>query len=407
MGASGAERTSYERALYLIVRGAEPLPAEVAPLDQCGGRVLAEDVVAGVNVPAYARSAVDGFAVRARDLVSATSSSPVILEIVGSSRPGEPASAALPARACVRVATGAALPDGADAVVMLEDVDELDQGSRRAVRFSRDARAGKHVITIGEDVRAGEVLLRRGRVLRAHDLGVAASLEVAALLVLARPRVEVLVTGNEIVPPGAPRGGSQIVDSNSVVIRELAGRDGAQVAAVRYLADDPAVLSATLRTSDADVILISGGSSVGAEDHAPRVLAELGQVLVRGVSIRPGGPTTFGRYGDKWVFLLPGHPLACLTAYELLAGPLLRVIGGHPAAWPHPVLHVPLLEPIESVAGRTDFVRVTLDDDGARPLRHHTGSSNLSAAVRADGAILIPSATQHLARGEGVRVFRF
>lgn len=405
MGAAGSGRTSYERALELLVHGAEPLLPEVVPLAGAGGRVLAEALVAGVNVPAYARSAVDGFAVRARDLLTASASSPIELEILASSRPGEAAQPALGSAACVRVATGAALPEGADAVVMLEDVDEAKE--RRVARFSHGTHPGKHVIGVGEDVQAGEVLLKRGRILRAHDLGVAASLEVAALLVVRAPRVELLVTGDELVPPGTPRRGAQIVDSNSVVVRELAARDGAHISGVHYLADNAAALRERLRESDADVVLISGGSSVGAEDHAPRVLAELGQVLVRGVNMRPGGPTTFGRHGEQWVFLLPGHPLACLTAYELLAGPLLRVLGGRDAAWPHRVVHVPLLETLESAEGRTDFVRVTLDEDGARPLKHHTGSSNLSAAVRADGAILVPSATHRLVAGEGVRVFLF
>ncbi|NUP07250.1 MAG: molybdopterin molybdotransferase MoeA [Polyangiaceae bacterium] len=393
-------KTSYEDALALIVRDAFALRSEVVPIESCHGRVLAEEVVAGVNVPPYARSAVDGFAVSASDLLSASEGAPVLLTVTGSSRPGSSPAPALRLGTSVRVATGAPVPDGADAVVMREVVEEHDG----IARFTRAVPSRKHVITPGEDVSAGEVLLRRGRRLRPQDLGMVASLEIGALLVVRSPRVEILVTGDEIVAPGVSRTGTKIVDSNSIVVRLLAARDGAIVLPVRYVPDEPSAIEQAFRQSDADVILVSGGTSAGDEDHAPRVLASVGTLSVHGVDARPGGPTSFGRLGERWVVLLPGHPVACLAGYELFAGPLLRKLEGRGHEWPHAVVEAPLADALESVAGRTDYVRVVIDDGVVRPLSHHTGASNLSSAVRADGAILVPSDAARLERGSIVRV---
>lgn len=396
-------RVSYDRALDIIVRDAFSLGAEVLDLDLCHGRVLAEAVVAGVNVPAYARAAVDGFAVRSADLDGASESFPIELAIHADYRPGDATTDPLPPRTCARVATGAPLPDAADVVVMIEDVNDL----AGRVRFSSFAPARKHIIQIGEDVSAGEELLSRGRCLRPQDLGVIASLEIAALLVVKRPRVELLVTGDEIVSPGTSRTGTKIIDSSSIVLRHLARRDGAQTLETSYVADDPSAIRAAIERSDADVILVTGGSSVGAEDHAPRVLADVGTLLVRGVDMRPGSPTSFGRLGERWVFLLPGHPLACLAAYELLAGPAIRRVGGRSHESPQGSFEVPLADAVDSIEGRTDYVRVLVDDEGAHPLRHHTGASNLSSAVRADGAFVLPSDVTRLEVGRLVRVYRY
>ncbi len=377
-----------------------PREAEVAPLDACAGRTLAEDVVAAISVPAYARSAVDGFAVHSLDLSLASAESPIRTIVEGSMRPGDPVPHALRVGTAMRVATGAPLPPGADSVVMIEDV-AVDAGH---ATFRAAPSPGKHVIRVGEDISANEKLLSKGRRLRPQDLGAVASLEIDALLVVRRPRVRVVVTGDEIVAPGAPRSGTKIIDSNSVVVRRLAARDGAELLSTRYVGDDPRAIAEALSDAEADVVLVSGGSSVGEEDHAPRVLDAIGSLEVRGARVRPGGPVSLGTVGDRLVFLLPGHPLACLAAYEMFAGPAIRAMGGGPAAWPHSAVRCALTAEVRSERGRTDYVRVLVEGESARPLAHHGGASNLTSAVRSDGAILVPEEADALAPGELVTV---
>lgn len=396
---SGARRASFEEALAGLLASVSAKGAEVVAINECAGRVLASDIVAAIDVPAYARSAVDGFAVRSSDLGAEA----VALRVVAQVRPADEPPTALRNGECVHVATGASVPSDADAVVMIEDV--VRAGG--LAQFSKPIASGKHVISPGEDIARGETLLRAGRVLRPADLGAAASLDISVLSVVARPTVSVIVSGNEIVPAGAERQGRQIVDSNSIVVRALAIRDGASLEPVRYVPDDEAALCEALQRASADVVIVSGGSSVGDEDHAPRALERLGGMLVRGVAVRPGGPTCLGRLGQRAIVLLPGHPLACLAAYEMFAGPMIRKLGGRPTEWPHRTVEAPLGVRIESVRGRTDYVRVMVEGGVVRPLTRHTGASNLSSAVRADGAVLVPAEAERVEAGEKVRVFLF
>jgi len=396
-------RVSVAQALALVVEGASRLGSESVALRACFARILDEDLRAAVDVPAFARSAVDGFAIACRDLEQASQASPVSLPILQSLLPGEPAAPELAGGGCARVATGAPIPQGADAVVMLEDVRE---GGDLAL-FDAPTSRGKHVISVGEDVRAGELLLVRGRCLRAPDLGLAASLEIATLQVVRKPRVAVVVTGNEMVPPGQARAGTSVIDSNSIVVESLAARDGASLNPTAYVRDDLAGLTRALEKADADVVLVSGGSSAGSEDHAPAALERFGQALVRGVAMRPGGPVSFGRLGSRWVFLLPGHPLACLAAYEFFAGPAIRALAGRPLEWPHRRARASLSSAVRSISGRTDYVRVEVQGGRATPLTHHTGASSLSSAVRANGAIVVAHEVESLEVGDEVDVFLY
>lgn len=395
----------FDRALAIVLEAASP-PLGSEPISVAAGlaRVLAQDLVAPADVPSYRRSAVDGFAVRAADLAGSSE-----LEIVGSILAGGDAAEAdaqmnAVARSCCRVATGAPVPAVADAVVMVEHVKV---SSSRAL-FRDNISPGKHVIGVGEDVQLGERLLARGRKLRPQDLGVIASLGLDRIDVYRCPKVEIVVTGNEIVPLGRERSGTQIVDSNSIVLTQLAMKDGAEVAPAIYAGDDPERIERILLASRADVLLVSGGSSVGDEDHAPRVLERAGSIAFRGVRMRPGSPTAFGNIGSKAVFLVPGHPLACLAAYETLIGPFLRALGARDPAWPHRIAEVELSRAIESAPERTDYVRVQRLADGSfRPMTRHLGASNLSSALRADGVVLVPSDIVIIEAGSVVRVFLY
>jgi molybdopterin molybdotransferase len=201
-------------------------------------------------------------------------------------------------------------------------------------------------------------------------------------------------------------GGARIVDSNSVMLRALVARDGGTLLPFEILPDDPDRVRDALRSEAADVLLVSGGSSVGAEDHAPRLLAELGQLDFHGVSMRPSSPTGVGRIGRRPVFLLPGNPVSCLCAYEFFAGPSLRALGGRSRAWPHRRVRLPLQRKIHSAVGRTDYVRVAIEGGAVVPIAT-SGASILSSTVRAAGCVIVPREREGVPEGGRVDVLLY
>ena len=397
--AARADVEEVERFLAARVRA---LPAESVDLLDAIGRVLAGDVRAAVDVPAFARAAMDGYAVRGADSFGASDYDPVPLRVIGEALPGRPFAGRVGAGEAVRIMTGAPLPDGADAVAPAETCDEQD--ARVAVREAVPPL--RHVGARGEDIRAGEVVLRAGRRLRPQDVGLLASLGAASVVCRRRPRVALLMTGDELLPPGHTPEGARIVDSNSLVLRGLAERDGAVIAACEWLPDRPERIRAALLREDADVLLVSGGSSVGQEDHAPHLVAELGSLDFHGVAMRPSSPTGLGRIGDSLVFLLPGNPVSCLCAYEFFAGPTLRALGGRPRAWPHRRARLPLARKIGSMIGRVDYVRVAIEQGRVVPLAT-SGASILSSTVRAAGAVIVPRGLEGLPEGAEVEVLLY
>jgi molybdopterin molybdotransferase len=300
--------------------------------------------------------------------------------------------------------TGAPLPDGADAVVMAEVCREDEAGAW--VEVSEAVAPHKNVGAVGEDIRRGDLVLRAGRRLRAQDAGLLSSIGVAEVRCVRRPRVRLVVTGDELLPAGSRPSGVRIVDSNSVVLRALAARDGARLLPFEILPDDPARIRQEMAGADADVVLVSGGSSVGQEDHAPRLLAELGEVVFHGISMRPSSPTGVGRMDEAFVFLLPGNPVSCLAAYEFFAGPTLRRLGGRSRAWPHRRVRLPLARKIASAIGRTDYVRVAVEGERAVPLAT-SGASILSSTVRAAGAVIVPREQEGMPEGALVEVLLY
>jgi molybdopterin molybdotransferase len=393
-----AERADVEEVLHFLAARVRTLGPEPVPLGACAGRVLAEGVVACVDVPAFARAAMDGYAVRGEDTFSASAYEPVELEVVGEALPGRPAVARVAAGLAVRVMTGAPLPEGADAVVMAEVCSERE--GRVAVA---DAVApGKHVGQVGEDIRAGDAALAAGRRLRPQDAGLLASLGVSTPVCVRRPRVRFVVTGDELLPAGSRPEPPRIVDSNSVVLRALVERDGGVPLPFEILPDRPERIRAAL-LEPADLILVSGGSSVGREDFAPRLVAELGHLDFHGVSMRPSSPAGVGRIGEAWVFLLPGNPVSCLCAYEFFAGPAIRAQGGRSRAWPHRRVRLPLSRKIASAVGRTDYVRVAIEQGRVVPLAI-SGASILSSTVRAAGCVIVPRELEGMPEGAEVEV---
>jgi molybdopterin molybdotransferase len=248
--------------------------------------------------------------------------------------------------------------------------------------------------------------MEEGRRLRPQDAGLLASIGAAHVLCVRRPRVQLVITGDELLPPGSQPEGYRIVDSNSVVLSALVERDGGEVLPFEILPDSPELIREALETREADVVLVSGGSSVGQEDHAPRLVAEHGSLDYHGVSMRPSSPAGVGRMAGHLVFLLPGNPVSCLCAYEFFAGPVLRALGGRPRAWPHRRANLPLGRKIASAVGRTDYVRVAVENGRAVPIST-SGASILSSTVRAAGAVIVPRALEGMPEGTEVEVLLY
>lgn len=397
-----AQRMDVEEVERLLRGHTAVLPSESVELADLVGRVLTEAVEARVDVPSFDRSAMDGYAVRGEDTFGASDYGPLALQIVGESYPGRPFDGRVGPGEAVRIMTGAPLPAGADAVVMAEVCTEAD--ARVEVREAVSPR--KHVGAVGEDIRSGDVVLHAGRRLRAQDAGLLASIGVARAGCVRRPRVRMAITGDELLPAGSQPEGAQIVDSNSPMLRALVERDGGVDAGCELLPDRPERIRAALEAGGADVVLVSGGSSVGQEDHAPRVVAELGTLDFHGVSMRPSSPAGGGRIGEHAVFLLPGNPVSCLCAYEFFAGPTIRALGGRSRRWPHVRVRVPLARKISSQVGRTDYVRVGIEAGLAVPLAT-SGASILSSTVRADGVVLVARDLEGMPEGAEVEVLLY
>jgi len=398
-----SERKEVPDVLAWIDAHAARLTSENVGVDSACGRVLARPVSATLDVPAFDRSAMDGYAVRSVDTSGAGDYNPLTFAIVGQALPGQPFDgSALGAGGAVRVMTGAPMPQGADAVVPAEYADEKEGN----VDLTLTVGAGKNVGVRGEDIRTGALVLEAGRRLRAQDLGLLASLGLSTVDVVREPRVRMLVTGNEIVQPGESKDTYQIYDANSPMLRGLVARDGGVVERHLKLRDDAASIRDALTVPGADIILVSGGSSVGSEDHAPRLLAETGELAIHGVAMRPSSPAGVGRVGQTLVFLLPGNPVSCLCAYDFFAGRAIRLCGGRPADWPHRTKRAVVARKIVSAIGRVDYCRVRFDGDAIEPLAL-SGASILSSTTRADGFVIVPGDSEGYAPGATVTVYLY
>jgi len=399
------DRKPVEEVVALIDARVGPLGWEQVPLAEAAGRVLAAGVVAAAELPPFARSAMDGYAVRGEESYGADAYTPAFFRLVGRSRPGRAFEGEVGPGEAVEIATGAPIPAGADTVVPVE-ATRVDGGQ---VAVTEAVPVGRHVGRRGEDVAAGTPVLPAGRVLRPQDLGLLSGLGVAAVEVVRRPRVAVLVTGDELLPPGTPARGSCFADMNSPMLAALVARDGGLPVIAGPLADRRETLRDALAAaaSSSDAVLISGGSSTGPEDHAPGLVAELGELAVHGVAVRPASPSGFGfLVGGVPVALLPGNPVSCLCAYDLFAARALRRLGGRPPDWPYRAVERTLARKLVSAIGRVDYARVRLVDDRAEPLSVG-GASVLSSATRADGFVLVPADLEGYPEGAVVTVWLY
>jgi molybdopterin molybdotransferase len=402
-------RTEVDQVLALIDSRLRHLSVESVGLDESACRVLGEEIVAEIPVPAFDRAAMDGYALRGSETFGADTYNPLEFRIIGEAFPGRAFGGRIESGQAIRIMTGAPLPEGADAVLQAEAAEEVPAVGPQAlplVRVSEPVPPGRNVGRRGEDIEAGAIVLQVGRVLRPQDVGLLSSLGIATVPVVRRPVVALVITGNELLPAGSRPSGYQIVDSNSVMLAALVRRDGGQPQLAALVADRREAVRSALLDSRADVVLVSGGSSVGLEDHAPQVVAENGELAVHGVALRPASPTGLGFLGSRLVFLLPGNPVSCLCAYDLFAGRAIRKLGGRPLDMPYRYVRAVLARKIVSAVGRVDYVRVQRNGDQVEPLAT-SGASILSSTTRADGFVLVPRDSEGQAAGEMVQVYLY
>ena len=396
------QRAEVGAVLDWIDRNAHRLGQEIISLDEAAGRILVAQVIAPTNVPAFDRSAMDGYALRGAETTGAGDYNPLAFSVLGQALPGRPFEGAVLPGSAVRIMTGAPMPQGADAVVPAEYAQE--EGGQVEIKLA--VGPGKHIGSVGEDIQAGNTVLNVGRRLRPQDPGLLASLGISSIAVFERPRVRIIVTGNEVVSPGEPKGVHQIYDANSAMLRGLIARDGGAVEAHYKLGDDATEIREALVAPGADIILISGGSSVGSEDHAPQLLAEVGELAFHGVAMRPSSPAGVGRIGEALAFLLPGNPVSCLCAYDFFAGRAIRLRGGRRPDWPHRTRQGNVARKIVSAIGRVDYCRVAIVDDEIEPLAL-SGASILSSTTRADGFVAVPAESEGYGPGTIVTVYLY
>ncbi len=399
--------TAPESVLELIKKHFQPLEAETIPLEEAAGRVLAEAVCAGADIPGFHRSTVDGFALWARESFGAQEGLPAIFEYGGEIPMGHPAPE-LQRGQCYLIHTGGMLPPGADAVAMLEYTALLN----KQVQLFRSVAPGENVIHKGEDLRRGEEALPAGKKLQAQELGLLASLGAAAVKVSRLPLMGLLSSGDELVPHGTaslPPG--KIRDSNTLSLASLGQKYGAGVLVGDILTDSFPVFLEKSREllNRCDFLVLSGGSSVGSRDFTARTMEALGPpgLLVEGVSIKPGKPTLLANSRGKPVLGLPGHPISALIVFSLFGEAILRRLSGREAEPFRPSVRAVLLRNLPSPGGQTEYVRVKLaQTDGritAAPVFGRSGI--LSTLTAANGFLIIPAGTEGLVEGETVEVF--
>jgi molybdopterin molybdotransferase len=396
MRASTYPLVDADDAAELVLARTPVLPAERVHVADCAGRVLAEDLLASVQLPAFPSSAVDGYAIRSADGGGR-------LRVVGESAAGRPFTGELPAGAAARILTGGVLPPGADTVVMVEDVDQGPDSVVVPAAYP----AGRNFHRPGDDLRRGDLLVRRGQQLGAAELGLAAAVGLAVLSVHRRPRVALMSTGDELVEVGQEPGPGQIVDSNRWALLAALREAGADVTLLGVAPDRPEPLRRLVEEAlrGSDVLVTSGGVSVGTHDLVKPLLESLGEVHLGRVRLKPGKPFTFATLpGQRLAFGLPGFPVSSLVTFEVFVRPALRLMQGF-AAVQRPTLPVRLSYEARSSADRTEYQRVTLSREDGELVARSTGSQSSSRLLSLAGAhalVRVPPGDGGLAAGSVV-----
>jgi molybdopterin molybdotransferase len=397
------ETISIDEAKALLMEAAAPVERiERIALHAATGRVLAADVVSGIDVPPFDRAAMDGYAVIAEDTFGAGRYEPRVLRCVEKLYTGGLATRAVARGECIEIATGAPMPGGADAVVMVE---ETDRANETGVRVFTPVYPRQHVGRRGADMTVGQTVLPAGTALNPTRIGALAAVGLAEVDVYAKPVVAIVSTGNEIVQPGEALQPGHIYDINRFTLSAVVDAHGGTARAGAVAADSLQDLQTAIdASSDADILIFSGGSSVGERDLIMDALQQAGEVIFHGIAVKPGKPTILGTVRGKPVLGMPGNPTSCLSNAYLLLAPMLRRMARLPPYVPH-VVRVPLGRRIVSTTGRHQFYTVRVVDGSAEPA--FKGSGEITSMAHADGYIEIPAQTDLVEAGEIVEVKLF
>jgi molybdopterin molybdotransferase len=391
-------RASVADAETLIATRVKALGTERVSFRAALSRVLAENVVSDRNIPPHPRSAMDGYAVRAADL-SATGL-PARLKVIAELTAAAtlPTGMTVEAGQAVRIMTGARIPPGADAVVMVEDTKVDGDG----VLIERSGSAGQHILETGSDLLAGQTVLAAGRKLMPQDVSMLVSIGALEVSVQRRPRVRIVPTGNELVRAGTAACGSEIVESNSYLLEGLALRDGAAPELHPIVPDDREMIRRAISAPGADVVVVTGGSSVGTEDFPPVVLREIGELPIHGIDVKPASPTGIGFVGSTVVVLAPGYPVASYVAWDLFVRPIVQRMLSLTPNLSYRTVTAKLSRDYKKPEKRVEIMRVVLENGTASILPG--GAALLSTVTRADGFIYFPAGTAQFAAGSAVEV---
>lgn len=395
------KRERVDEALNRLLGKIKVLDTEYVNVYNLNGRILAEDIVAGFDIPRFDRAAMDGYAVRAEDTFGASINNPIMLELAGSVEIGETPEIEVEPGKAVRIMTGAMMPEGANAVVMLEHT----RVNGDFIEVLKAVTPMKNVSRKGEDIRGGEVVLRRGEILQPQDAGVIASIGIDKVKVYRKPKVAVITTGNELVEVGEAIEGAKIYNSNNPMICNALLEFGFEAISLGIARDS--IEDIRNKVSEAlkfDAVVITGGTSVGSKDLVPEVIEEIGEIVFHGVSMKPGMPTAAGVVDGKPVFMLPGSPAAALLGFYTFAVPAIyRMMNVKIVARKWSRQRGILQGRIPSEIGVRGNVRVFWEDGKVYPIRI-SGSGVLSSFVRANALLVVPEEREGYEEGEEVEV---
>jgi molybdopterin molybdotransferase len=385
-------------AVETVRRIAPPPRCEEVPLEEALHRVLAKDVCADVDIPGFDRSTVDGYAVAAADTTGAGEAIPAMLQCRGRVGMGSTDAGSISPGSCRYVPTGGALPEGADAVVMIEHTEQIGDD----VLIHRPVAPGENVVSRGEDFRAGQVVLEHGRVLSPRDIGVAAAVGAERVQVVTAPKIGIISTGNELVPVVEVPGPGRVRDANSYLAGSFVMERGCHPVYFGIVRDEREALERAISSAldTCDAVLVSGGSSKDERDNTAAVIADLGEVLVHGIALAPGKPTIIGTARGKPIIGLPGHPASAYVVLVAIVDHLLATIRRTTVS--RRTLRARLTQNIPSARGREDYVRVSVKDGEATPVFGKSGL--LNTLVRSEGLVRVAASSEGFEVGEEVEV---
>ena len=385
------------------------LPSEMISTENSLKRIVSSDILSPVNVPHFSRSAMDGFAIRSEETFGASPSHPKKFQIIGKLSASEISSTGISSEEVIQVATGSPIPPNADAVIKVENTKLLED----QIEIHFPVTPSQNISKIGEDIKEGDLLLSKGHSIRPQDLALLLECSIIEINVAKKPEIAIFPTGSELIPPGSPLEIGKIIETNSYSIAALSESYGATPLRFEIVPDEPELLfEAIEKGKKYDIIVFSGGTSVGEHDLLPSIVeaSKNGKIIAHGFSMRPGSPTAIGFVDNIPVFCLPGFPVATMVSFEVFVGPTIRKMLGAKTLDIKPLIYAELTKNIPSELGRHNFIRVSIEIKGnkiyATPTRLK-GSAIISSLVRSDGIIEVPENVEGLEKGMIVPVHLF